>query len=126
MHTQTQDQRIPVNLGRFTRAAIHSEAGELELRLNQRGNWQLYLRADGDRDWRLACSGDLQAGAVAPPPRPSLSRMQFDRLVVDPGGRRALIDDVPLKLSGETSRRTARADRARVKAPRQPSKIVGR
>jgi hypothetical protein len=99
MHTQTQDQQIPVNPGRFTRAAIHSEAGELELRLTQRGNWQLFLRADDDSDWRLACSGDLQAGAVAPLQGPRVSPMRFDRLVVDPGGRRALVDDLPVKLS---------------------------
>lgn len=46
--------------GRLTRAAIHCDADEVELRLSAAGNWQLTIRRDEDREWQLACSGDLQ------------------------------------------------------------------
>jgi DNA-binding response OmpR family regulator len=62
--------------GRLTRAAIHSEAGEAELRMSAAGNWQLAVRPAGASEWRLACSGDLRAGA-----------------------RRAFIGEAPLRLS---------------------------
>lgn len=52
--------------GRFTRAALHSEAGELEARLSAKGNWELRIRTSEDRDWRLVCSGDLEGGRIAP------------------------------------------------------------
>jgi hypothetical protein len=33
--------------GRFTRTAIYSDAGEVELRLSPAGNWQLAIRRSG-------------------------------------------------------------------------------
>lgn len=58
--------------GRLTRAAIHCEAGEVEVRLSAAGNWQLAVRGTGEREWRLACSGDLAAGSTLPVPEPEL------------------------------------------------------
>jgi hypothetical protein len=33
-----------IDPGRFTKAAIHNEAGEVEVRLSAAGNWQLHIR----------------------------------------------------------------------------------
>jgi DNA-binding response OmpR family regulator len=88
----------PAVPGRLTRAAIHCDAGELELRLGARGNWQLKLRADGERDWRLACSGDLSGGEVAPQPEPDMEPVRFGRLLLDPAARQVRIDDASLEL----------------------------
>lgn len=99
MHTQTQDPRIPVNPGRFTRAAVHSEAGELELRLDPHGYWQLRLRADGDRNWRLACSGDLSGGQITPQPELDLEPVRLGPLLIDPVARRACVDGTEVEMA---------------------------
>jgi hypothetical protein len=88
----------PFNNGRFTRAAIHCEAGELELKLNPYGNWQLKLRAEGDRDWRLACSGDLSGGDIALP-EPETAALRFGKLLLDRDARRVLVEGSEVKLS---------------------------
>lgn len=85
--------------GRFTRAVVHSEAGEAELRLSQHGNWQLHLRCDGDRDWRLACSGDLQTGAFAPDPMPVEEPVLLRNLLLDRAARRVTLNGAEVKLS---------------------------
>jgi DNA-binding response OmpR family regulator len=82
---------------RFTRAAIHCEAGELELALTPAGNWQLKLRAGDDHDWRLACSGDLSGGRIAPPPQ--VQPLRLGRLLLDRPGRRVSVDGVEVKLA---------------------------
>jgi DNA-binding response OmpR family regulator len=84
--------------GRFTRATIHSEAGEAELRLSAAGNWQLHIRASEEREWRLACSGDLEAGAIAPPPPPR-EPLRLGKLLLDTEARRVLIDEKEVRLA---------------------------
>ena len=69
--------------GRLTRAAIHTEAGEAELRMSAAGNWQLAIRASEEREWRLACSGDLQAGASSLVAPSEHKRYRFGKLLVD-------------------------------------------
>ncbi len=91
---------MAIDPGRFTRATIHSEAGEVEVRLSPQGNWQLNIRGADDREWRLACSGDLQGGAIAPKASASAPEpVRLGNLLVDTEGRRAFVDDteVPLK-----------------------------
>lgn len=84
--------------GRFTRAAIHADAGEVEVRLSNGGNWQLFLRAAQDLEWRLACSGDMEAGSLAPDRAPRPEPTRLGELLVDREARRALVGDVQLKL----------------------------
>jgi DNA-binding response OmpR family regulator len=72
--------------GRISRAAIHCAAGEAELRLTAAGNWQLALRAEGAREWSLACSGDLSNGAVGPHVAPRRAT-RIGQLVVDTEAR---------------------------------------
>jgi DNA-binding response OmpR family regulator len=84
---------------RFTRAAIHCDAGELELALTPYGNWQLKLRASADSDWRLACSGDLTGGRIAPPPEAQTQPLRLGRLLLDRPGRRVSVDGVEVKLA---------------------------
>lgn len=93
---------MSIDLGRLTKAAIHCEAGELEVKLSAQGNWQLSIRGKDDRDWRLACSGDLDGGALAPPAPPRREPVQppvrLGSLFVDTEGRRALVDEVEVHL----------------------------
>jgi DNA-binding winged helix-turn-helix (wHTH) protein len=84
--------------GRFTKAAIHCEAGEVELRLSTCGNWQLSIRGTDDRDWRLACSGDLKGGAVAPSALPPRKPVRLGKLLLDLAARRVLVGDVQVGL----------------------------
>jgi DNA-binding response OmpR family regulator len=89
----------PIEPGRFTRAAIHNDAGEVELRLSAQGNWQLSVRGTDDRDWRLACSGDLKGGAVAPPALPPRKPVRLGNLLIDTESRRVLVKDAELALN---------------------------
>ena len=85
--------------GRFTRAAIHNEVGEAELRLSAAGNWQLHLRAVEEREWRLACSGGFEEGGVVSASPPEDRRLQIGRLLLDTGARCAFVDGRELPLT---------------------------
>ena len=85
--------------GRFTKAAIHAEAGELEVRLSAAGNWHLYVRASNDCEWRLACSGDLEAGAEVPRGFFGEEPVRVGKLVIDRGARRVCVDGAEVTLS---------------------------
>lgn len=50
--------------GRFTRVSVQTPAGEIEVGLSERGNWELWARRDRETNWRLACNGDLDCGIV--------------------------------------------------------------
>ena len=60
-----------------------AKAGASELRISAAGNWQLVLRREGERQWQLACSGDLSGGApsrgAAPERDPLGLRQAADR-----------------------------------------------
>jgi DNA-binding response OmpR family regulator len=85
--------------GRFTRTAIHCEAGEAELRMTAAGNWQVAIRAAEAGEWRLACSGDLEAGARSLFERPREKPQRIGQLTVDTAGRRAEVEGKELKLN---------------------------
>jgi DNA-binding response OmpR family regulator len=84
--------------GRFTRAAIHSEAGEVEVRLSAKGDWQVRIRAADDPDWRLVCSGDLEGGQIAPQVEPQRP-IRLGPITLDRAARRVLVDGAELRLS---------------------------
>jgi hypothetical protein len=84
--------------GRFTKAAIHAEAGELEVRLSTAGNWQVHVRSSKDREWRLACSGDLEAGAAVPQGFFGEEPVRIGKLVLDRGARRVCVDGAEVTL----------------------------
>ena len=91
---------MSIDPGRFTRTAIHCDAGEAELRLSPHGNWQLNLRGTQDRDWRLACSGSLEGGKIAAEtPTPS-EPVRLGRLLIDFEGRRAFIGEREVDITG--------------------------
>lgn len=85
--------------GRFTKAAIHAQAGELEVRLSAAGNWQLFLRASKDCEWRLACSGDLEAGVEVPQGFFGQEPVRIGNLVLDRAARRVCVNGVEVKLT---------------------------
>jgi DNA-binding response OmpR family regulator len=87
-----------VSPGRFTRVSVQTAAGEIEARLSERGNWELRLRRDQETSWRMACSGDLDCGAVTTQPVTKEALVR-GALTVDPESRRATVGDTPLRLS---------------------------
>ena len=90
---------MSINPGRFTTATIHSEAGEVEVRLSEAGNWELRLRGDGECEWRMACSGDVMGGAVARQAPAPVRPVRLGALTVDSGARRASVDGTELALT---------------------------
>jgi DNA-binding response OmpR family regulator len=88
----------PIEPGRFTRAAIHSEAGEVEVRLSVKGNWQMRIRAADDPDWRLVCSGDLEGGQVAPQAEPQRP-VRLGPVTLDHASRRVVVNDIEVRLT---------------------------
>ncbi|HEY5977778.1 MAG TPA: winged helix-turn-helix domain-containing protein [Solirubrobacterales bacterium] len=85
--------------GRMTRAAVHCEEGEVELRLSAAGSWQLAIRRDSEREWRMTCSGDLTGGGVSREFVQEDSSTRFGRLVIDMEGRRAFARNREVRLS---------------------------
>jgi DNA-binding response OmpR family regulator len=63
------------------------------------GNWQVAIRPAEAGEWRLACSGDLEAGARTLFERPRQRPQRIGKLVLDPVARRALIEDHPVELN---------------------------
>jgi DNA-binding winged helix-turn-helix (wHTH) protein len=82
--TETAMQRV-------SRATVFNDEGELEVRLSPGGNWQLYLRARDDLDWRLACSGGLDGESQAPPRLLDPEPVCIGPLTVDFAGHSAQI-----------------------------------
>lgn len=87
--------------GRFTRVSLHNQAGEIEARLSEGGNWELRIRREEDTTWRMACSGDLDSGAITSEPvGPSLGEevRRLGPLEIDPAARKASVrgNDVEL------------------------------
>jgi DNA-binding winged helix-turn-helix (wHTH) protein len=88
------------NPGRFTHVFLESKAGEMEARLSEYGNWEVRVRRHADETWRLACSGDLDCGAVsAHPVVPVKKTIACGSLVVDPAARSVVVGEERLALS---------------------------
>jgi DNA-binding winged helix-turn-helix (wHTH) protein len=85
--------------GRLSRAAIHSEAGEAELKMTAEGFWQLAVRPAREGEWHVACSGDLNGGAISPVAVAEREPLRFGKLLVDTDRRRAFVGDRELRLS---------------------------
>jgi DNA-binding response OmpR family regulator len=97
-HTDELRQLCP---GRFTRVSLHNQAGEIEARLSEGGNWELRIRREENATWRMACSGDLDSGAITSEPvGPSLGEevRRLGPLEIDPAARTASVrgNDVEL------------------------------
>lgn len=87
------------NPGRFTRVFVETKAGEMEARLSEYGNWEVRVRRHEDETWKLACSGDLDCGAVSPHPVvPAEKTIACGPLVIDPAARSVCVggESVPL------------------------------
>lgn len=88
--------------GRFTRVSLQTRAGEVEARLSEMGNWELRVRRERDASWRLACSGDLDTGAVTHEPvGPGFGEevKRLGPLEIDPGSRTAWVNGSEVSLS---------------------------
>jgi len=92
-------QQSPTDPGRLTRAAIHCPQGEVEVRMTTAGNWQLAIRPEGAREWRLACSGDLDGGAITGGAQAERSPLRIGALLVDLERREVWVGDRCVKLS---------------------------
>ncbi|MGE0065899.1 MAG: winged helix-turn-helix domain-containing protein [Solirubrobacterales bacterium] len=84
--------------GRFTKVSIQTAAGEIEARLSEGGTWELHLRKEDEENWRIACRGDLDSGAInaETDKRDPLVR---GPLIVDPEMRTATVSAVRVQLS---------------------------
>lgn len=86
--------------GRFTRISVQTPAGEIEARLSEMGNWELRVRRDRDTTWRLACTGDLDCGAVTSlPASAGEEARRFGPLEVDPVARLATVRGKEVNLT---------------------------
>lgn len=85
--------------GRLTRASIHSQAGDVELRLSLAGNWVLAIRREGDREWHVACSGDLNGGAFASAAAEERDALRCGELVIDAEAHKVLVGEEEVRLS---------------------------
>ena len=88
--------------GRFTKVSLQTRAGEVEVRLSEGGNWDLRVRADGEAAWRLACSGDLDCGAIAHAqagPAPGEGVQKVGPIEIDPHARMAWVEGSAVPLS---------------------------
>lgn len=81
------------NPGRFTRVFVETRAGEIEARLSEYGNWDLRVRRHEDDAWRLACTGDLDCGAVISHPviSPTEETVVRGPLAIDLAARRVTV-----------------------------------
>lgn len=89
----------PIVPGRFNRATIAVESGELEVRLSEGGSWQLKARPSAEPDWRLLCTGNLGGGVFAPPPEDKDAPIRLGPLRVDLSGRTVDVRGAPVSLS---------------------------
>lgn len=90
----------PVSPGRFTRVSVQTPAGEIEARLSEHGNWELRVRRDQEASWRLACSGDLDCGAVtAQPDAHGDEPIVRGVLSIDPAARKVTVSGAELPLA---------------------------
>lgn len=87
--------------GRFTKVSLHNQAGEIEARLSEGGNWELRIRREEEASWRLACSGDFESGVMtsepAGPVRGDVRRL--GPLEIDPVARRAYVNGTDIELA---------------------------
>lgn len=88
--------------GRFTKVSLHTRAGEIEARLSEGGNLELRIRREEETTWRMACSGDLDSGAItAEPVGHSLGEdpRRLGPLEIDPAARRATVHGAEVELA---------------------------
>lgn len=100
-HSEDLRQLCP---GRFTKVSLHTQAGEIEARLSEGGNWELRIRREEEATWRMACSGDLDSGAITQEPvGPSLGEdvRRLGPLEIDPAARTASVHGNEIVLSNK-------------------------
>jgi len=98
-HTDSVRELAP---GRFTKVSLHNQAGEIEARLSEGGNWELRIRCDEETTWRMVCSGDLDAGAfTADPvgPAPGEEARRLGPLEIDSAARTASVNGTDVVLA---------------------------
>lgn len=98
-HTEELRQLCP---GRFTKVSLHNQAGEIEARLSDGGNWELRIRREEEASWRLACSGDLEGGAITSEPAGLSAGEEVRRLgplEIDPAARKASVNGTDVELA---------------------------
>ncbi len=93
----------PIVPGRCSGASLSANSGELQVRLSDGGNWQLKVKTDGEADWRLLCTGNLDGGVFAPPSEDDELPIRLGPLRIDLAGhvvdvRGIAVDLTPLEF----------------------------
>ena len=89
----------PIVPGRINSALIHSEGGELEVRLSDGGNWQVKVRAPGEMDWRLLCGGNVEGNVFTPLSGDDRAPVKLGALRIDHAARRVDVNGVTATLT---------------------------
>jgi DNA-binding response OmpR family regulator len=58
----------------------------------------LRIRSKDDADWRLACSGDLEGGAMTAEAAPHTEPIRLGKLMLDAAARRVLVGKAEVRL----------------------------
>jgi DNA-binding response OmpR family regulator len=85
--------------GRFSSAAIGIGDGEVEVRLNDGGNWQVKVKLGEDEDWRLLCRGHVDGSIFEAGTPTSQKTVTVGPLMVDPAARRVEIRGAEVRLT---------------------------
>lgn len=89
----------PIVPGRFNGASISTEAGEIDLRLSDGGNWQVKARKNNEFEWRLLCNGHLDGSVFTPPREEDRAPIRLGSLTIDLVARRAHVQGAVAALT---------------------------
>lgn len=86
--------------GRFSRVSVQSVTGEIEAKLSDLGTWELRVRRSHEGQWRIACSGDLDQGAIATQPATEDALVR-GVIEIHPGSRQVLVHGEEVALAAK-------------------------
>ncbi|MBS1884638.1 MAG: winged helix-turn-helix transcriptional regulator [Actinobacteria bacterium] len=101
MREESISDEAVLDPGRFTKVSVETQAGELEARLSEYGNWEVRIRRHDETTWKHACRGDLNSGSqtMLPVAPKTVETMIRGPIVVDAAARRVTVEDQEVSLA---------------------------